>query len=67
MRGARVAQWVEHLTLGFGSGHGLTVHELEPVSGSVLTVWSLLGIPSHSTSLSAPPLLMLTRSLSQNK
>ena len=39
------------LTLHFGSGHDLTVCEFEPVSGSALTMWSLLGI----VSLSAPP------------
>ena len=29
-RSTWVAQLVEHLTLGFGSGHDLTVHEIEP-------------------------------------
>ena len=30
IRGRLVAQWVECPTLGFGSGHDLTVQELEP-------------------------------------
>ena len=38
-RGAWVAQSVERLTLGFGSGHDLTVLvSLSPVAGSALTV-----------------------------
>ena len=28
-----MAQWVKHLTLGFGSGHDLMVHEFEPYIG----------------------------------
>ena len=48
-----MAQLVKHLTLGLGSGHDLTVPEIEPTLGSVLTTWSLLGIPlTHSLSLS---------------
>ena len=38
-------------TLGFGSGHGLTVREFEPLSGSMLLVWSLPGILPLSPSL----------------
>ena len=30
---AWVAQWVEHPTLDFGSGHDLTVHGIEPQVG----------------------------------
>ena len=42
-----MAQSVEHLTLDFGSGHDLTVHEIEPItSGSALTAENLLGILS---------------------
>ena len=36
-RGAWVAQSVKRPTLGFHSGHDLTVHEFQPRSGSVLT------------------------------
>ena len=50
-------------TLDFDSGHDLVVREFELPSGSVLTVWSLLGIVSPSLSASPPPLL----ALSQNK
>ena len=57
-RSAWVAQWVKHLTLGFVSGHDLTVHEFEPRIGSVLRAKSLLGILSLHF-LSAPPQLML--------
>ena len=55
---------IEHPILDFGSGHGLSVQarilgfvrsSLE--SGSELTTQSLLGIPSLSLSLSAPPSL----------
>ena len=58
-----MAQLVEHPTLGFGSGHDLMVREFEPA----LTLQSLLGILSLSLSLSAPPLLVLCHSLSQNE
>ena len=37
-RGAWVAQSVKHPTLGFRSGHDLTVCEFKPDIGSVLTV-----------------------------
>ena len=52
-----MAQPVKHPTLDFGSGNELV--SSSPVTGSRLTVWSLLGIPS----LSAPPLLVLNLSL----
>ena len=51
-RGTWVAQTVECSTLGFGSGHDLTVRGFGPTLGSVLTAWSLLGILSLSLSLS---------------
>ena len=38
-----VTQPVKHLTLDFGSGQDLMVGSSSPMSGSVLTVWSLLG------------------------
>ena len=52
-----VAQLVEHPTLDVSSGHDLMVlMGLSPMSGSMLTAWSLPGILSLSPSLSAPPL-----------
>ena len=53
--GAWVAQLVKHLTLDFGSGCDVTVHEFEPHVR--LTVQSLLGILSLTLSLCPPPLL----------
>ena len=47
----------------FGSGHDLMVCEFEPHTGSMLSAWSQLEILYPS--LSAPPLLMLTLSLSK--
>ena len=59
-----MAQLVKCLTLDFGSGHDLTVHEIELLIGlcanSVEPTWDTL-----SPSLSASPPLMF--SLSQNK
>ena len=60
-----MAQSVKHPTLDFGSGHDLMVVGSSPASGSVLTVWSLLGIlsllslcpsptRSHDLSLKSP-------------
>ena len=43
-RGAWMAQSVRCAALGFGSGHDLIVVGLGPASGSVLAVWSFLGI-----------------------
>ena len=61
-RGTWVAQSVECLTLGFGSGHDLRVREFKPHVGlctdSAEPAWD-------SLSLSAPLLIML--SLSENK
>ena len=49
--GTGVVQSVKWLTLDFGSGHDLTVHEVEPGIGLwALTVQSLLGILSLSPS-----------------
>ena len=59
-----MAQSVKHLTLDLGSGHDLTVREMEPHVGlcadSVEPAWISL-----SPLLSAPP--RLTHSPSQNK
>ena len=67
--GAWVAQSVKNSTLGFGSGHDLTVHEIEPsvrlLANSVEPTWDSL-----SPSLSLPacsPLPLLTLAFSQNK
>ena len=63
-RGAWAAQSVKRPTLGFGSGHDLMGFVGSgPASGSALAAWSLLGILSPS--LSAPPLLPLSLSLSK--
>ena len=52
--GARVAQLVKHLSLDFSSGQVMTSQfvSLSPTLGSLLTVWSLLGILSPSPPLS---------------
>ena len=50
IRGAWVAQSVKPPTLGFGSGHDLTVCEIKSFMGSALTVQILLGILSFSLS-----------------
>ena len=59
---------VKHSTLGFGSGHDLTVHEFEPHRGlhtdSAEPAWDSLPLSLH------PPLMLslfLSLSLSQNK
>ena len=65
-RGTWAAQLVKRLTLDHGSGHDLTVREFELcIRHLALTVQSLLGILSHSLSLSLCP--SYTYSLSQNK
>ena len=47
--GAWVAQLVKHLTLSFGSGHGLTVREIEPCMGfhsdGAEPAWDSLSVP----------------------
>ena len=61
-----MAQSVKCPTLGFGSGHDLTVCGFEPrvglCAGITEPAWDSL-----SPSLSAPPPLELSFSLSQNK
>ena len=71
-RGAWVAQLVKHPTLDFSSRYDLMVHGIEPCvrfrADSKEAAWDSLS-PSLSLSLSAPPLLehTLSLSLSQNK
>ena len=60
--GAWVAQSVKCLTLGFGSGLDLVVHEFKSLMGLCTVVWRLLGILSLSFSLC--PSLAHGRSLS---
>ena len=56
--GTWVAQLVKHPTLGFGSGHDLTVHEFKPhirfCTDGMEPAWGFL-----SASFSTPPLLLL--------
>ena len=63
-RGVWVAQTAKRLTLGFSSGRDLAVREFEPHTGlrtdSAETAWD-------SLSLSAPPPLALSVSLSKIK
>ena len=63
-RGTRVAQSVKCRTPGVGAGHDLTVREFEPHIGlcadSMEPAWDSL-----SPSLAAPPLLVLSLSLSK--
>ena len=56
---------MKHPTLGSSSGHDLMDHGFKPASGSVLTVWSLLGI--LSLLLSLPLLCSFCLSLKINK
>ena len=64
LRGTWVAQSVKRPTIGFSSGHDLTFLEFEPHIGlhadSAESAWDSL-----SVSLSAPPLLSLSVSLSK--
>ena len=64
--GTWVAQSVKCLTLDFGSGHDLTVHEIKPCIGlctdSPEPAWDSL-----SLSLPLPHLCALSLSVSQNK
>ena len=61
--GTWVAHLVKHPTLDFGSGHDLAVHEFKPRlrlrTDRVQPAWDSL-----SASLSVPPLLVLSLSLS---
>ena len=60
LTGAWLAQSVKRLTLDFSSGHDLMVHGIEPpielCAGGMEPAWD-----SFSPSLSAPPLLSLSR------
>ena len=56
-----MAQSVKCLTLDFGSGHDVTVHEFEPCIGFCTDGVDLLGL--LSLLLSAPPLLVVSLSL----
>ena len=58
-----MAQSVEHLALGFSSGHDLTVREFEPHIGLFADSVEP-ALDSLSPSLSAPPLLTFLHSLS---
>ena len=58
MRGNWVAQSVKHLTLGFGSGHDLMVHEFEPCTISAGLAWDSL-FPSLSLCPSCSPSISL--------
>ena len=60
-----MAQSVQHLTLGFSSGHDLTVCEFKPTSGSALTAQSLIGILSLCLSPYPSPTCILSLSLSK--
>ena len=60
--GAWMAQLVEHLTLDFGSGHDLTICEIESCIGLSLTAWSLLGILSLISLCPSPNLCTLSLS-----
>ena len=64
--GTWVAQSVEYPTLDFGSGHGFMVHGSEPHTGLHTGSAEPAG-DSLSPSLSAPPLLSLSLSLSLSK
>ena len=61
--GAWVAQLVKHPTLGFSSGHDLTVREFQPHIGLHDTAWSLLGILSIPLFLCSSPARVCARSL----
>ena len=60
-----MAQSVKRPTLDFSSGHDLMVRDFEPRLGSVLIVWSLLGILSLPLFLSVS--VSVSVSLSHNK
>ena len=64
-----MAQSVQHLTLGFSSGHDLTVHEFEPCvrlsTGGAEPAWDPLSLPvCLSVSLPLPCSLSLSLSVS---
>ena len=62
-----MAQSVKHQTLDLGSGHDLTVCEMDPTLASEPTAWSLLGVLSVPLSLPLPRLCSLSLSLKINK
>ena len=61
-----MADWIEHMTLGFSSGHDLTVCKFEPHI-RLRTVSSDPAWDSLSLSLSLSQSAPLPRALSQNK
>ena len=63
-RGTGMAQLVRHLTLGFGSGHGLTALWVQAPHWALCWEYGACWGFSLSLSLSAPPPLMLSLSLS---
>ena len=63
---ASLAQYVKHLTLGFGSGHDLRVLEFEPHIMLCADSMEPLGFLTHSLCPSSLS-LSLSLSLSQNK
>ena len=62
-----MAQLVKGLSLGYSSGHDLTVCEFEPHIGLFPDGSEPAWDPLSLSTLSAPPLLALCLSLSQNK
>ena len=65
MWGIWVAQLVKHLTFDFGSGHHLTVHEIEPCVGLCGALCSQrAACLGFFPSFFAPPLFMVSLSLS---
>ena len=62
-----MAQLVKHLTLDFGSGHDLTVHELEPQHQAPRADHTEPAWNSLSPSLSAPPAHAVSFSKQINK
>ena len=68
--GAWVAQSVEHLTLGFNSGHDVTVHKFEPHvrlhADSAEAAWDSVSL-SLSSSLCPSPTCAVSVSLKINK
>ena len=63
-----MAQWVERLTLGFGLGHDLMVHEFEPCirlhAGGIGPAWDSLYLP---LSLPLPCLYYLSLKINLKK
>ena len=62
-----MAQLVERLTLGFGSGRDLMVHGFQPHVGSVMAAQSLLGVLSPPLSVAPPLARTLFLFLKRNK